>query len=298
MKELHTISNCPICNATKFSHFLDCKDYTVSQKIFSIVECKSCGFHFTNPIPKVDDIGNYYKSESYISHSSTNKGLINKLYQLVRKRTLKQKVKLIQFESKGKNHLDIGAGTGHFINATTQAGFNSLGLEPDEDARNLAIKLHNVNIKPLQHLFDLQDKSIDVITMWHVLEHVYYLKKDLAKITSILKDDGVLVVAVPNMSSYDANKYKQFWAAYDLPIHLYHFQPQDISNLFEQYNMKVDKILPMKYDSFYVSMLSEKYKGGNIISAFFTGLMSNLKANNNSYSSQIYILRKKPNKAI
>lgn len=293
MNKLNTISNCPICNSQSFKHFLDCKDYTVSQKIFSIVECENCGFHFTNPIPKNEDIGQYYKSESYVSHSSTNKGFINKLYQLVRKRTLKQKVKLIQSESNGKNHLDIGAGTGHFINATSQAGFNSLGLEPDQDARILAIKLHNANIKPLEQLFDLDDKSMDVITMWHVLEHVYHLKQDLTKITSVLKDDGVMVVAVPNMSSYDAKKYKQYWAAYDLPIHLHHFQPQDISNLFDQFNMKVDKILPMKYDSFYVSMLSEKYKGGNIISAFFTGLISNLKANNNSYSSQIYILRKK-----
>ena len=293
MNELNTILNCPICDSKEFKHFLDCKDYTVSQKTFTIVECVSCGFHFTNPIPKIEDIGDYYKSESYVSHSSTNKGLINKLYQLVRKRTLKQKVKLIQSESKDKNHLDIGAGTGHFINATSNAGFNSLGLEPDEDARSLAVKLHNANIKPLEHLFDLEHNSMDVITMWHVLEHVYNLKNDLKQITSVLKDDGVMVVAVPNMRSYDAKKYKQYWAAYDLPIHLYHFQPNDIKNLFEQYGMEIDKILPMKYDSFYVSMLSEKYKGGNIISAFYTGLMSNLKADANSYSSQIYILRKK-----
>ncbi len=292
MKELKQINNCPICNHNEFSHFLDCKDYTVSQKTFTIVECNNCSFHFTNPIPKPEDIGGYYKSESYVSHSSTNKGLINKIYQIVRKRTLKQKVNLLKSLSKGKNHLDIGAGTGHFINATTQAGFNALGLEPDEDARKLAIDLHKANIKPLDHLFELENNSMDVITMWHVLEHVYNLKDDLKKITSVLKDDGVMVVAVPNMSSYDAKKYKQFWAAYDLPIHLYHFQPNDIKNLFEQYNMTVDTILPMKYDSFYVSMLSEKYKGGNIFSAFFTGLKSNLKAKGNSYSSQIYILRK------
>jgi 2-polyprenyl-3-methyl-5-hydroxy-6-metoxy-1,4-benzoquinol methylase len=292
MEELKTISNCPICEKTGFSHFLDCKDYTVSQNTFSIVKCNNCGFHFTNPIPKIEDIGGYYKSDSYVSHSSTNKGLINKIYQLVRKRTLKQKVNLLRKLSKGKNHLDIGAGTGHFINATTQAGFNSLGLEPDEDARALAIKLHNVNIKPLEQLFVLKENSMDVITMWHVLEHVYNLKEDLKQITSALKDDGVMIVAVPNMSSYDAKKYKQFWAAYDLPIHLYHFQPNDIKNLFAQYDMKIDKILPMKFDSYYVSMLSEKYKGGNIVSAFFTGLISNLKASTNSYSSQIYILRK------
>ena len=293
MENYKNINNCPICNHEKAKEFIKCVDYTVSQDTFTIVECESCGFHYTNPIPLESEIGKYYKSESYISHSSTNKGLINKIYQKVRNYTLKQKVKLLEKQSKGKNHLDIGAGTGHFINATTQAGFNSLGLEPDEDARNLAKSSFKVNIQPLEELHKLEDNSRDVITMWHVLEHVYHLQTDLKKITSILKDDGVMIVAVPNMNSYDAKKYKEFWAAYDLPIHLYHFVPNDIRNLFGQFNMEVKEILPMKFDSYYVSMLSEKYKGGNILSAFFTGLKSNMKANKESYSSQIYILRKK-----
>ncbi|HIP36781.1 MAG TPA: class I SAM-dependent methyltransferase [Crocinitomix sp.] len=292
MNELYHISNCPICNATAFEKFLEAKDYTVSQKMFTIVECKNCGFHFTNPIPKLEDIGSYYKAESYVSHTSTNKGLINKIYQLVRSYTLKQKVKLISKLANGKQLLDIGAGTGHFINAATSANFNALGLEPDEDARQLAKELHKANIKPIEELYKLKDDSMDIITMWHVLEHVYHLKDDLKQITSVLKHNGTLIIAVPNMSAYDAKKYKSHWAAYDLPIHLYHFQPKDIKNLFEQYNMRVDKILPMKFDSFYVSMLSEKYKGGNLFSAFYTGLKSNLKAKQDSYSSQIYILRK------
>jgi len=293
MENYKNINNCPICNQESFTDFLECIDYTVSKDKFNIVSCDSCGFHFTNPIPIESEIGDYYKSESYISHSSTNKGLINKIYHKVRNYTLKQKVKLIERLSLGKNHLDIGAGTGHFINATSQAGFNSFGLEPDEDARNLAVKSFNVNIQPLEQIHKLEDKSMDVITMWHVLEHVYELQNDLKKITSLLKENGVMIVAVPNMNSYDAKKYKEFWAAYDLPIHLYHFVPNDIRNLFGQFNMEVAEILPMKFDSYYVSMLSEKYKGGNIISAFFTGLKSNIKANSESYSSQIYILKKK-----
>lgn len=293
MDKLKNIDHCPVCNASAFTHFIDAVDYNVSQKVFTIVKCNSCNFHFTNPIPVVEEIGEYYKSDSYVSHSSTNKGLINKLYQRVRKYTLKQKVKLITKYSNGKDHLDIGAGTGHFINATSLAGFNSLGLEPDEDARGLAEKSFKVNIQPLEELHKLEDNSKDVITMWHVLEHVYDLQKDVKKISSILKEDGTLVVAVPNRSSYDAKKYKEFWAAYDLPIHLYHFVPNDIRNLFSQFNMEVKEVLPMKFDSFYVSMLSEKYKGGNIVSAFFTGLKSNMNANSESYSSQIYIIKKK-----
>lgn len=292
---MNEIKNCPICNGEDFTPFLNAVDYTVSKDTFTIVSCNGCGFHFTNPIPTIDKIGEYYKSESYISHSSTNKGLINKLYQRVRKHTLKQKVKLVGRLANGKAVLDIGAGTGHFLNACTEAGFNALGLEPDADARTFAESNFSANIKPLDELHSLENNSRDVITMWHVLEHVYDLRKDLDKITEILKADGTLVVAVPNMSSFDAKHYKEFWAAYDLPIHLYHFTPDDIKRLFDQYNMEVKETLPMKFDSYYVSMLSEKYKGGNIIRAFWNGWRSNLKAKTGTYSSQIYILKKKSN---
>ena len=292
MDKIKNINYCPICSESKFTLFIECVDYTVSQKKFTIVKCEACDFHFTNPVPVAEEIGEYYKSESYVSHSSSNKGLINKIYHKVRAYTLKQKVKLIQSKTNGLDHLDIGAGTGHFINATAQAGFNTLGLEPDEDARNLANSTFKVNIQSLDELHKLEDNSRDVITMWHVLEHVYDLKKDVEKMTKILKEDGVMIVAVPNRNSYDAKKYKEFWAAYDLPIHLYHFVPNDIRKLFGQFNMEVKEVLPMKFDSYYVSMLSEKYKGGNIISAFLTGLKSNLKANSETYSSQIYILKK------
>jgi len=290
MKE---ITHCAICNGEEFSPFLKAVDYTVSKDTFSIVSCKNCGFHFTSPIPTIDKIGEFYKAESYISHSSTTKGLVNKLYQFVRKHTLKQKVKLVKRVGKGNAVLDIGSGTGHFLNACTQANLSILGLEPDADARAFASKNFGVNIKPLSELHNLENNSRDVITMWHVLEHVYDLRKDLDKITKILKPDGTLIVAVPNRNSFDAKHYKEFWAAYDLPIHLYHFIPADIKTLFAHYDMTVEEILPMKFDSYYVSMLSEKYKGGNILKAFWNGFRSNLKAKEGSYSSQIYILKKK-----
>lgn len=292
---MKNITHCPICNQKEFKEYLEASDYTVSMESFKVVECANCGFHFTNPVPEEDKIGEYYKSESYISHSSTNKGLINKLYQVVRKYTLKQKLKLVKKESKGNELLDIGSATGHFLNVCKEGGFNVSGLEPDEDARSFAKNEFGIQTEPIERLHELEDNSVDVITMWHVLEHVYHLRRDLDKITSVLKDDGVLIVAVPNMNSYDAKKYGAYWAAWDLPIHLYHFGPKDIDNLFEQYDMKADRILPMKFDAFYVSMLSEKYKGGNLISAFLTGLKSNWQAKSGTYSSQIYILRKKRN---
>jgi SAM-dependent methyltransferase len=288
-----TRTQCPICLSTDYKQFMSAKDHSVSGETFTIVECQACKFHFTNPVPAEDVIGTYYKSESYVSHSSSGKGLINKIYLLVRKYTLRQKVKLVRRESKGVDLLDIGAGTGHFLNHAKQSGFNVIGLEPDSDARKFSRETFGVALQPTNDLHQLPDQSRDVVTMWHVLEHVYHLQRDVKDILRILKKDGVLVVAVPNMNSYDAGHYKEFWAAYDLPIHLYHFTPTDIKTLFGQHGWEVQKMLPMKFDAYYVSMLSEKYKGGNIFKALWNGFKSNWLRSNDKCSSQIYILRRK-----
>jgi len=290
---MNTLSNCPICHANDFAKILEGIDHTVSQETFTIVECKKCSFQFTNPIPELEKIGTYYKSEGYVSHTSSKKGIINRVYHVVRGFTLKQKVKLIKRFIKGCNVLDIGAGTGHFVKAVKESGFNIIGLEPDIDARRLAKTSHNIDLLSIEELYHLDQNSQDIITMWHVLEHVYNLEKDVLQISKVLKDDGTLVVAVPNKNSYDAQRYGKFWAAYDLPIHLYHFTPNDIKNLFQKVDIEVKHILPMKFDSYYVSMLSEKYRGGNLFKALWSGMISNLKAKEGTYSSQIYILQKK-----
>lgn len=290
---MNNLTHCPICGGVEFKPFLKGIDYTVSKEEFNIQCCTACNFHFTNPIPEATIIGDYYKSEDYISHSSTSKGVVNKLYQFVRRITLKQKVQLVSEISNGRDVLDIGAGTGHFLNACKKGGWNTIGLEPDVDARNFAKQNFGLELLPADQLHGLENGTKDVITMWHVLEHVYDLKKDVQKIVNLLKDDGKLVIAVPNKNSYDAKVYGEFWAAYDLPIHLYHFTPKDIENLFSQFDMELKRILPMKFDAFYISMLSEKYRGGNLLNAFWNGLSSNWKAKKGTYSSQIYILSKK-----
>lgn len=286
---------CPICESKDQELFLNSFDYSVSKEPFSIVSCKSCGFHFTNPIPDELSIGSYYKSESYVSHSSSKRGIINRIYHWVRWYSLKRKVALINSLSKEKSILDIGAGTGHFLKEAKKADWNVTGLEPDEDARRLAKAVNNIELLEQQNLYSLKSASFDVITMWHVLEHVYHLKRDVGHITDLLKPDGSLVVAVPNMNSYDAKFYKEYWAAYDLPIHLYHFTQQDVLNLFSQYNFELVETRPMIFDSFYVSMLSEKYRNGSLFNGILTGLKSNWLAKEGSYSSQIYILRRKSN---
>lgn len=292
---MNNISNCPICDSRNFRPVKKCKDYTVSQESFIIVECDNCKFWFTNPRPLIEDLHKYYESEEYVSHSNTNKGLIHKLYQSVRNFTLNQKLQLINgLKTGSKQLLDIGSGTGEFSNVCNKNGWNVIGIEPSEKAREFAINNYNLNIKTEESLKDLKDNTFDVISMWHVLEHVYHLNERLLEIKRLLKEDGFLIVAVPNRLSYDASTYKEKWAAYDLPRHLYHFTPNDLENIAKKYSFELKEIKPMKFDSFYVSMLSEKYKNGkiNYISAFFKGLISNLKAGTvQHYSSQIYLLK-------
>lgn len=267
-------------------------DFFLSKEEFQLLKCADCKLVSTSPRPSEDIIGDYYKSTDYVSHSATKKGIVNRLYSIVRNYTLKQKVKLVHSLTTGKSLLDIGAGTGHFVAKAKEAGFTVTGLEPDADARQVAKDEHNIELSELDRLSSLPTSGYDVITLWHVLEHVYNLQEDLSTISSLLKNKGVLIIAVPNCSSYDAAHYGKFWAAYDVPRHLYHFTPESIISLVEKKGLKFEKMLPMKFDSYYVSMLSEKYKGGNIISGFWNGWKSNRKASNGKYSSQIYIFRK------
>jgi 2-polyprenyl-3-methyl-5-hydroxy-6-metoxy-1,4-benzoquinol methylase len=288
------INTCPVCNNDSFTSKFAAVDYTVTGESFNIVSCDSCKFLFTNPRPADEVLGRYYKSEDYISHTDTSEGLINKLYKFVRKITLNSKLKLIKSFNGGKV-LDIGSGTGAFVNHLNLAGLNVMGVEPDPDAREQAKKIYNIELSPEQHLLDMPDKSYSIITMWHVLEHVSHLNDRVAELFRLTKDDGTIIIAVPNHQSLDARFYNQFWAAYDVPRHLYHFDKQSIRLLFEKHNLYLSQVLPMHFDAFYVSMLSEKYKGSafGTLRAFFTGLKTFLFGGNENSSSLIYIFKKK-----
>ena len=286
------LTNCPICESSELVKYMDVKDHMITKEEFVIEQCKSCGFHFTNPRPTIATIGNYYKSENYVSHSSSRKGIINNIYSIVRNYTLRKKVQLLRNYSKGNSLLDIGAGTGHFLNHALYSGFDVQGLEPDSDAIRFAKEVFHLDIDPLSLLHDIPANSKDIITMWHVLEHVYDLQKDFKQFVNILKKNGLFIIAVPNLQSFDANYYKSYWAAYDVPRHLYHFRQEDIEALAKQHGLTLETVKPMKFDSFYVSMLSEKYKKGSLLKAFCIGFRSNIKHRKGGYSSQIYILRK------
>lgn len=297
---MEEVNKCLVCGTNEFVPFIVCKDHTVTKEDFQIQSCKSCGFKFTSPRPTESEIIRYYKSEDYISHTNTKTGLIHRLYHWVRSYTLIKKLQLVMHHSVKKGTiLDFGCGVGAFLSVCKKNGWNTFGIEPDPDARKVAKDTNDISSASSISDFDstFPNEKFDAITMWHVLEHIHDTDAFFSFVSKRLNDKGALLIAVPNCSSYDAKKYGAFWAAYDVPRHLYHFTPKDMKTLFESKGYKQVKVLPMIFDSYYVSMLSEKCKHGKIsyLKAFFTGLRSNLKANKTGleFSSQIYIFKKR-----
>ncbi|QEC69631.1 class I SAM-dependent methyltransferase [Panacibacter ginsenosidivorans] len=298
MSNIITYSQCPVCRSNHISYILDVEDYTVSHEIFPIWHCYNCSCRFTQQIPDINGIGRYYQSDTYISHSDTKQGLVNRLYHTVRNYTLKAKRRLIEKQSGKKKGilLDVGAGTGAFANEMHEEGWKVIGLEPDKTAKENALKNYSLQLGDMNAIFSFKPETVDVITMWHVLEHVHQLHEYIDAFQQILKKDGTLIIAVPNYTSYDAKKYDIHWAAYDVPRHLYHFSPKALNALVKQHGFTIAGYKPMWFDSFYVSMLSEQYKTGknNLLSAFWNGLRSNIRTMNNvkRCSSVIYIIKK------
>ena len=273
-------------------HFLTLKDYSVSKETFDLYHDETLDMLITFPQPSLDNLGKYYESEDYISHTDNQRSLFEKLYHFIKNIALKNKLNLINSHQPNKGRiLDIGAGTGDFLSVAKKDGWQTIGVEPSTKAKSIAI---NKGVSFVELTTELENNSFDVISMWHVLEHVPDLDKQIKELKRLLKPTGTLIIAVPNFKSFDAKYYGKFWAAFDVPIHFWHFSKTAIKLLFEKEKMKLEKVLPMKFDSFYVSLLSEKYKSGkmNFIKAFFVGLLSNWKARKSfEHSSHIYIIR-------
>jgi 2-polyprenyl-3-methyl-5-hydroxy-6-metoxy-1,4-benzoquinol methylase len=289
---METLKTCPVCNNTSFKEFLSGKDFFLTGKDFSIVECCSCGFRFTNPRPEENHISSYYDSPDYIAHDAASSSAVQVLYTAVRKIALRGKCSLIKKYSSGKNLLDIGCGTGEFLNYCSKKGFSAIGIEPNEKARKYATGTLGVKVFDIPELGSFREHSFDFITMWHVLEHVHNLRERMDQIRRLLSPEGTLLIAVPNCYSRDARFYGTFWAAYDLPRHLYHFTPLSVKKLLEKSGFVLKKTIPLKFDSFYISLLSEKYRTGkqNFFRAFIQGFRSNLSSGKGkNYSSLIYL---------
>ena len=280
---------------SKKQPYITVKDYSVSGEEFQLLHNKELDLLETFPQPSLDKLPEYYKSEDYISHTDTKRNLFEKVYHVIRKIALKRKLKLINsFGTHEKRLLDIGCGTGDFLEVAHKNNWTVSGIEPNEDARIIANKKVKNAVFEIEQLLKFEPQSFDVITLWHVLEHLPKLEEHVSIFKKLLKPNGSLIVAVPNYKSHDAQHYKNYWAAYDVPRHLWHFSKTSISNLFSKENMTVAKILPMIFDSYYVSLLSEKHKSGKmkIFRAFKMGWQSNIRAKRSGeYSSLIYVIQ-------
>ncbi len=290
---MEKIVNCPICDSDNLHDKYHIRDHFLSDEMFFLTKCNHCDFLFTNPRPEKSQLGKYYQSEDYFSHSKKKKGLITFLYDSIKKYSLRKKYNLISGYKNRGHILDIGCATGEFLNHFKNHAWETKGIEPAEEPRNFAINNFHLDVKPEELLNELAEDSFDVISMWHVLEHVPDLNERMQQISRLLKKNGLLVIALPNYQSWDGQHYQNYWAGYDVPRHLYHFSEKTITALLDKYNFSMIKKVPMKFDSFYVSLLSEKYKSGKLkySSAFLNGLKSNMhaKKHGNNFSSLIYL---------
>ena len=293
------INACPVCGSTHLKRVMTCTDFYASGEQFELCSCEDCGFTFTQGVPVEAEIGKYYETPDYISHSDTKKGAMNAIYHQVRKYMLGKKARLVAKESHRKRGrlLDIGTGTGYFAATMEQRGWKVEAIEKNAQARVFAKEHFGLEVKGEEALQEFEPGSFDVITLWHVMEHLEHLDETWECLRGLLSDRGVLIVAVPNCSSYDAGKYGEYWAAYDVPRHLWHFTPVTIQQLASKHGFIMAARHPMPFDAFYVSMLSEKHRGSSFpfVKGMCTGVVAWLSAlgKKERSSSMIYVFRKK-----
>ena len=293
---MEELSNCPACNSSEIIPSLEGFDFFLTKEKFSIWDCRGCGLKFTNPRPIFSEMSKYYESSEYISHDSGQKGVLTRIYKVARKFTLKRKFAIIHKYSKTGSILDVGCATGEFLNHCRGKEFSVYGVEPNEKPRKWAIDHFQLDIRKNLNDFQAGKFQFNCITLWHVLEHIHDLQGTILNLTHLLAPGGIIIIALPNLNAWDARHYGKFWAALDLPRHLYHFNSGAFTLLAKRKGLKIINTLPQSLDSFYISLLSEKYQFGktNYLKVFFLGLVSNIKAKKPEYrhSSLVYILER------
>ena len=287
---------CPLCSSDKISFFIRCKDHLLSKEDYDLFKCSACNFVFTQDHPGEQDIGKYYESDDYISHDDEAKGFLNRIYLLARDIMLNKKRKVVETATaiNSGNLLDIGSGTGYFGGTMKKAGWMVTGIEPNNKASDYGVARFGLNMVKQELISELPASSFDCITLWHVLEHFHEPFKNASEIKRLLKPDGLCIVALPNIDSFDSKYYESIWAAYDVPRHLWHFSPSTFELFSKRAGFRIEGILNLPLDVFYISILSEKNKGSKL--SFIKGLIRggwfSLKGSGrkNKSSSLIYIL--------
>ena len=288
------MNSCPICT-TEMKFKFATKDYLVTGESFDIVECEACSIRTTTPFPDKKIIGNYYSSDDYISHDDKVSGIFDSIYGLVRTYQLNKKKKLIgkYFNKSNGKILDIGCGAGDFLQYMKENHWNINGVDTSNKVRKIANKKLNIKVMDPKDWINNKEKY-DVITCWHSLEHVHEPWVYLDKIKKSLTLDGFLIVALPNYQSTDAKIYKEFWAAYDTPRHLYHFTIKSMNKTIKPHGLNIESIYRMNFDPFYVSMLSAKHMGKSFMSGLINGFKSWTLSifSKDKCSSLIFIIKK------
>ena len=292
---MKSINVCPVCGSFEIKLFMKTKDYFLTKEDFSLLKCDQCGYLSTDPVPTENVLPKYYNSNQYLSHTAAKKGVLNRIYEVLRTINIKRKYTLIKSYKPIGSILDIGCGTGELLNYFSSHHWSTKGIEPNREAREFAQNSYHLDVDVEPQLSNFSPESYDVISMWHVLEHVPDINQRIIQIIKLLKRDGIIIVALPNNNSFDSLKYGTFWAGLDVPRHLHHFNPSSFSVFAKKHKLKIIDIIPMKMDAYYVSLLSEKYQNNSypVFRAFLSGFISNLKgAKSNNYSSMIFVMKK------
>lgn len=294
---MEKITHCPICNSSEIKTLFKSPDKVSSGELFDICECTQCTFRFTGTRPTIEESGRYYQSDQYVSHTDDKKGIVLSLYRKVRQINLRWKVKIITGLKPNKGALlDYGCGLGSFLDHARKDGWNTTGMDISQQARDTVKKRYGINVYPNEELFKTPAHTYDVITLWHVLEHVYDLHETVEAFSKIIKPGGYILLALPNHLAKDATIYGSLWDAYDVPRHIWHFNKKSIQQLMQMHHFEHEKTLPMVFDAFYVSIRSEMHRNNknHFLQGMFNGLRSHLSAQNTKeYSSQLYIFKRK-----
>lgn len=289
------MNTCPWCGTPTENNILELKDYFLSQEEFKIMECPHCGLRFTVPRPAPEVIGKYYQSDEYFSHQQNKKGLVPRIYEFVKSFNIKYKASLATAGIPHGCLLDIGCGVGDFLAYVQKQGWEVQGIEPSDAAKKIAESRLGFLPKAPTAYDSFPDQTFDVITMWHVLEHVDDLHFQTSEIIRLLKPGGRLIIALPNFQSFDCQYYKDKWAAWDVPRHLNHFAPDVLRGLFTSLGFQVIDTQRLRWDSYYISYMSERFLGHAfpLLRGAWVGLRSNCKAcHNGMYSSLVYRFQK------